>query len=384
MKNIILPFAASLFLIACAAPDSNESLTQLKERRDSLKTVMATISSELLEIEDEIARLDENFSLVQVTAFSATNSKFEHFFTVQGNIETDRNAQVYPETQGIVLNILVVEGQQVQKGQTLMTLDTDIVQKNIVEVETQYTLAKDVLERQERLWKQNIGSEVQYLEAKTNKERLENTLSTLRSQASLGVVKAPFAGVVDKITPKLGEIASPMAPVARIVSLDNMYVTANVSESYLPVVKENMRTEVVIPGIDTVDAVVSRVGRFINPENRSFEIGVKLEETDKLRPNMYCALRIYDTVLDSVITIPNSLIQQDTKGSEFVFLLDSAGASQKVRKQVITTGASAGDITLITGGLKAGDRIVDKGARRVVDGQEVEVFSAEQQTAINQ
>jgi RND family efflux transporter MFP subunit len=383
MKNIILPFAASLFLLACAAPETNESLTQLKERRDSLKNVVATASSELLSVEEEIARLDDDFSLLQVTSFIATSSNFEHYFTVQGNIETDRNAQVYPETQGIVLNILVVEGQAVQKGQTIMTLDTDIVQKNIAEVETQYTLAKDVFERQERLWKQNIGSEVQYLEAKTNKERLEKTLSTLRSQASLGVVKAPFAGIVDKITPKLGEIASPMMPVARIVSLDNMYVTANVSESYLPVVKENMRTEVVIPGIDTVDAVISRVGRFINPENRSFEIGVKLAETDKLRPNMYCALRIYDTVLDSVITIPNSLIQQDTKGSEFVFVLDKSGANYKVRKQIITTGASSGDNTLVTSGIAAGDQIIDKGARRVIDGQEVDVFSAQNQTAIN-
>jgi RND family efflux transporter MFP subunit len=367
---------------ACQPAEQNQDLATLETKRDSLKTALAGITEELTAVEEELARARGTFDVVNVTALEARSSTFNHYFTVQGNIETDRNAQVFPETQGIVQSIRVNEGQQVAQGQTLMTLDTELIRKNIAEVETQYELAKDIFERQERLWEQNIGSEVQYLEAKSNKERLENTLATLNKQVSMGVVKAPFSGVIDQVSLKVGEMASPAMPVARIVSLDEMYVTADVSENYVAAVEEGMRVEVIVPDVDTLASTIRRVGRFIKPENRTFEVTIGLDDHDHLRPNMYCALRINDLSIDSAMVVPASMVQQDTENNEFLYVLRNEGENYIVQKRLVTTGQSYRGNILVLSGIKPGDLIVDKGARRVVDGQEVELFSAPKKLAL--
>lgn len=373
MKNYISIIGAALFLIGCAAPEEEQGLARLKEQRDSLKSESTRIGAEIMAIDSKIAELSDEFSLPQVTALKVVSSDFDHYFTVQGNIETDLNAQVFPESQGIITGIYVYEGQSVSKGQRLMSLDTELIRKNIVEVETQYDFAVEIYERQKRLWGQNIGSEIQFLEAKTNKTRLENTLSTLQKQASMGTVNAPFSGIIDAITPKVGEMASPAMPVARIISLDNMYVTADVSENYLSKIAKGMPAQVIVPGVDTVFSTINRVGRFINPENRTFEIALDLTEDASFRPNMFASLRINDLHLDSVTVIPNAMVQQDSKGNEFLYVLNPKGNTYEVEKRIVTLGGSYGDNTYISSGLKPGELIVDKGARRVVSGEEVEL-----------
>lgn len=387
MKTILsfsLLFAIALVLFTgCQPPaEENAALQVLKERRDSLKTKLDALTGELTEVEEAIAKAAGTYDVVNVTALRAVPSTFKHYFTVQGNIETNRNAEVYPETQGIIKNVLVQEGDRVSRGQALMTIDTELLEKNIAEIETQYALAKDIFERQERLWEQNIGSEVQYLEAKTNKERLENSLATLNKQISQGTVRSPFSGVVDQVSPKIGEMATPAMSVARIVSLNEMYVTADVSENYVPYVNEGMNVEVVVPDVDTIPSTIRRVGRFIKPDNRTFEVTVGLEDHEHLRPNMYCALRINDTHLDSAMVVPASMVQQDTRNREFLYVLEKQNDIYVVKKRLVTTGQSYRGNILIESGLEDGDLIVDKGARRVVDGQEVELFAEPKKVAL--
>ncbi len=367
-------------LFACGGSEPVDADREaLEARRDSLKDAIGLLNAELAELETNIAEMSDDFSLLSVTAVTTAAGEYKHYFTVQGNVETDLNAMVYPETQGIVKSILVSEGQQVSKGQALLILDNELIQRNIVEVETQYRLAKDIYERQARLWEQKIGSEVQFLEAKTNKERLENTLSTLNEQLSMSTVKAPFSGMVDKINPRIGEMASPAMPVLRIISLENMYVSAQVSENYISVVKSAMPVEVLLSSGDTIAAEVKRVGRFINPENRTFDLTVDLNETANVRPNMFCALRVNDLALDSVVVIRSSMVQQDPQNREFVYVLEPNEDHYLVRKRLITTGSSYGDFSWISAGLQPGMMLVDKGARRVIEDQAVSLFQTNAQ-----
>lgn len=367
-------FAVSL--IACGGSEPTE-LDQLNARRDSLRTSINNMSTELRQVEAQINALSNEEDLIRVSAFEVKPRSFNHYFTVQGNIETDRNALVYPETQGVVKQVFVREGQRVAKGEALVALDTELMQRNIDEVQTQYDLALDIFERQARLWDQKIGSEVQFLEAKANKERLENTIATLNRQKNMGTVRAPFDGVVDQLNPKIGEMANPAMPVARVISLENMFVRAQISENYIGVVQEGMPVEVILPGNDTLVSAVRRVGKFINPENRTFEMTLDLDAGANVRPNMYCALRVNDLALDSVVVLRSSMIMQDTDNRDFVLVLEPDGDDYRVRKQNVTAGSSYGDFTWVADGLTPGAMLIDKGARRVVENERVKLFKAQ-------
>ena len=306
----------------------------------------------------------------KVTTLQVETAPFDHYFTVQGNVETDRMAQVFPLTQGTVRRILVEEGQTVRKGQVLIQLDNDVVASNQNELETRLALAKDVLARQERLWSQGIGTEVQLLEARTSVEALEESIAAFGEQVDLGSVTAPFAGTVDRIFAKEGELASPMNPAARILDLDEMYVRAKVSDHYVGKVSENQRVEVLVPGVDTLTSRIGRVGSYIEPANRTFEIVVPIEGNHIMLPNQFVSLRINDLHLDSAIALPSGLILQDREGKDFVYKIEGG----KAKRQPVRIGTAYMDRILILDGLSAGSTVIDRGAGQVVEGEAVQVL----------
>ena len=306
----------------------------------------------------------------KVTTLTVGNAPFDHYFTVQGNVETDRMAQVYPLTQGTVRRILVDEGQTVRKGQVLIELDNDVVASNQNELETRLSLARDVLGRQERLWEQGIGTEVQLLEARTNVKALEESIQAFQEQVDLGAVTAPFAGTIDRIFAKVGELASPMRPAVRVLDLQDMYVRAKVSDHYVGIVEEGQRVDILVPGVDTLTSVIGRVGRYIEPANRTFEIVVPVEESQGLLPNQFVSLRINDLHLDSAITLPSSLILQDRMGKDYVYRIENG----KATRQPVTIGTAYEDRIVILGGLTTGTTIIDRGAGQVVEGEPVQVI----------
>jgi RND family efflux transporter MFP subunit len=309
-----------------------------------------------------------------VSLHQVSTQAFDNYFWLQGNVETDFNAMVYPEMNGRIRAIRVDEGQQVSKGQSLLELDTEVIRKNIAEVETQYALAVDVFDRQKNLWDQQIGSEVQFLEARTRKEGLEGTMATLKAQMDMGVVRAPFSGVVDDIMPKLGEMASPMMPLVRVVNLDQMYIVADVPENYFGKIKSGDLVEVDVANKDTVKAQISRVGNYIKPENRTFEIRVDVDsKTQGLIPNQMASMRVNDFHADTAVVLPASLISQDARGKFFVYVVEPAGGEYKAEKTFVEPGRTYNGLTMVISGLSGNEQIVDKGVRRVVNGGLVRV-----------
>jgi len=306
----------------------------------------------------------------KVTTLTASTAPFDHYFTVQGNVETDRLAQVFPMTQGTVLRLRVEEGQSVRKGQVLLELDNDAVARNQDELETRLELGKDVLARQERLWEQGIGTEVQLLEARTNVKALEESIAAFSEQVDLGKVTAPFTGTVDRIFAKEGEMASPGRPVARVLDLADMYVRAKVSDHYVGQVTQGQRVEIVVGGRDTLVSEIARVGQYIEPANRTFEIVVPVPEGGDLLPNEFAAMRINDLHLDSAISLPSGLILQDRQGRDFVYVIEGGKA---VRKPV-TVGMAANNRVLIEAGVTDGMSVIDRGAGQVVEGEAVQVL----------
>lgn len=375
MKQSIILIGIALLAFSCGNNNENDSLSALKEKKDSLKTVYDEIATQIAIIDEQIKAADTNLRLPLVTLSNVEVKTFNHFVDVQGAVETGGNALLYPEAPGIITAILVKEGSRVNKGDVILKIDADVVLSTINEVETQLELAKQVYEKQERLWKEKIGSEMQYLQAKTNKESLEQKLKTVKQQANMYVVKSPITGVVDEILPKVGESANPGMPVARVINYNETYIKADVSENYISILKEGTPVQVNFPTIKKMfESKLSRVSDFISPTNRSFKIYIDLSDVKaELKPNLLADISIRDFSKDSAIVVPSSIIQQDRTGNNYIYVLEGNSTKQMVKKMVVKPGLSYQGQTLILEGLNGTEKYVDKGSRSIQDGDQVEV-----------
>ena len=298
---------------------------------------------------------------------------FSHAFAVQGNVETDRIANVLAEFPGVVAELLVEEGTKVSEGEALVRINTDVLVKQRAELVTQLELAQTLFERQERLWNKEIGSEVDYLQAKTGVEALNRSLATLDEQIDKAVIRAPFSGVLDREFVNVGEMAAAPMPVVRVVDLSDLYVRASVSDHYAGVVKAGQPVTVEAFGMEPVETQIRRVGQYIEAANRTIDVTVDLPRDVACGlPNMVVTVNITDLALDSALALPSSLVQQDATGQEYVYVLRGDVAT----KQPIATGVISNGMLLITDGLEPGDRVIDRGASRVVDGERVTLMES--------
>jgi RND family efflux transporter MFP subunit len=360
--------------MACQ-PSGNLELDKLNAERDSLKTVVQESNARITEINQIIAESGSDFenNLTLVESQLVTPQEFDHYFEIYGEVETNKNILLYPETQGPINSIKVKEGQRVSKGQSLASIDNQIVRSQLAELETNYALAQTTFEKQKRLWDQKIGSEMQYLQAKNQKESLESSMSTLQSQLSKSLVRAPFAGVVDEIFPNQGEMATPGMAIFRIVNLDNMFIESDVSEQHLLSVKSGTPVVVDFPTMaKSLEVTISESSKFINPENRSFRVRVDLPKNEiDLRPNQMAHLRINDYKAENALVLPSSIVMQSSQGDDFVFILEERDGNTYAKRLAVTTGHEYEGKVEIMSGLEKDMQVISKGAKSVRDGQRV-------------
>ena len=162
-------------------------------------TQLNATKSRLTAIDKAIAQLDENKGLSLITSFVAESENFDHFITVQADMKTRKNVAIFPEFAGRLLRFYVKEGQQVKKGTLLASIDDGGLQQQLEQLKLQLELAKTTFERSQRLWDQKIGTEIQYLEAKTRYESQEQQVSQMKEQLAKTKVYAPFSGTVDEL-----------------------------------------------------------------------------------------------------------------------------------------------------------------------------------------
>ena len=269
------------------------------------------------------------------------------------------------------------EGQQVSKGQRLAKIDDGGLSSQVAQQETQLALAKTTFERQERLWNQKIGSEIQFLQAKTNYEAAKNATQQLRTQLGKTIITAPFSGVVDHIIADLGEVVTPgQTPIIRLVNLSNMYVKASIPENYLKNVKNGTQVIVNLASInEEFTGTVRQVSNYINPNNRSFDIQIEIpNKSGMVKPNLIATVKVNDYHVDNAITVPENILQENSAGETIAYLYkpinDSIG---EAKRTVIKTGFSYANQTEVISGLKKGDTIIKEGAKNLRDGQKVTI-----------
>jgi RND family efflux transporter MFP subunit len=371
MTTHYLSIALILFVFAgygCSskvADDRQDKEEQLAEYRSEMDDLQKKIS----ELESELSATAEK-GLVNVSLTKVTEQPFEHFIEVLGTVQSDQNLVVSPETSGNIMEILVKVGDRVNKGAVLARLKTDALDRSVQEMEVNLDLANTMFERQELLWNQSIGSEVQYLQAKSNKETLERRLQGLRAQQAMAVITAPVSGIVDDLLQRKGEMASPAIPFARIVNLDKIYITGDVAEVYLNKIEKGDSVLVDFPVLNlTVPEVITRTASVLDADSRTFRIRVDMmNRNQKILPNLMAVFKLQTYQRPNAIVVPSILIKKDFEGA-FLFVADTDDDNQEVaRKRYIISTINDNNQTVIDSGLNAGDRIITEGYAQVTDG----------------
>lgn len=346
--------------------EKQERLAVYRDEMIALKRKIADLESEL---KDESLR-----STVAVAVTSVKKADYKHFVDVMGKVESEQNLLVSPESPGNIVSILIKEGDRVTKGQVLARLNSDALDRSIQEVDVSLDMARTLYERQDLLWKQNIGSEVQFLQAKSNMESLEKRLESLKAQKAMAVVTSPVNGVVDELIQKRGESAGPSIPFARVVNLDDIYITADLSETYINMVKKGDAVEIEFPVLGkTIRAIVARTSSVIDPDSRTFRVRVELQNKDgQIRPNLMAVLKLCTYQNPEAIVVPSLLVKTDFTG-EFLFVAEEEDGNMVARKRYIESGLKDNSVVLVNKGLDAGALVITEGFAQVVDGTRLQV-----------
>ena len=371
----VLVAIALVLAVGCGA-EKKSSLDDKKAQLSELESKADELKAQMNELKEEIALIDTANKGPQgryVTSLSLSPKSFQHYIELQGTATSDNNVSVTTEMGGNVLKILVDEGQQVKKGQELMLLDDDVIRKQINEINVALDLASTTYEKQKKLWDQNIGSEIQYLQAKNQKDNLESKLASAYAQLEKTRVKSPINGTVDAISINEGEMASPGYQLVRVVDLDEIEVHADASEAYLTSVIKGDSVSVKFPVLSkTYNAIITHAGQVIDPTNRTFKVEIKLPNKSKeLKANLLAIIEVKDYETDSTIVVPTKYIQQ-LGGKDVVYVVSKDETGQQIANRTeVKSGMTYGGSTEILSGLKPGDEIVAEGARDLVNGEAI-------------
>ena len=388
MKNILPLLIMTFLLFSCGSGEKqsvddvieSQNLKSIRAKKSELVSEQNLIKQEIKKLDIVIAELDEGKKIPLITTFNLEETDFKHFLELQGNVTTKNLLMIYPEYSGVLTNVYVVEGQKVRKGEVLAKIDDGGLSQQLAQLKIQAELAKTTYERQQRLWDQKIGSEMQYLQAKSNYEAQDQAIAQLEQQVAKTVVKAPFTGTIDDVLTEQGSVVMPgQTELLRIINLDNMYIVTDVPEKYIANITRNKKVEVEFPVLGKkMDSKVRQVGNFINPANRTFKVEVSVPNKDKsIKPNLTAKLRINDYSNENALLIPQGIISENADGEQYIYIVtDKAGNDEAVaEKKIITTGLTQGDYIEVINGLEVGNEIIQEGARSVNDGQTVKIIN---------
>jgi len=368
LQKLLYTLAVVLLVISCK-PDKQKQLIELKKQQTELTNQIQTLEKELMAA--DTTGVEEGIP-VNITVLEA--KPFAHFVEVHGKLDGEESLPIFPKSGGVVQKVFVQVGSAVKKGQILASLDDSAIQKTLDQTKSQYNLALELFERQSKLWEQKIGSEMQYLQAKSQKETLENAVASLQEQVDYTKIKSPINGTVENLPIKIGQGVSPAQAAAIVINFSSMKIVSDVPEAYGPSIRAGDSAKVFFPDLDKeLATTITTSSKYINPVNRTFQIEAKVPSSDaSFKTNMVAVIKIADYTNSQAITIPINYIQTDANGS-YVFVASNQNEKMVATKKYIKQGKSYNGLVEITQGLVAGDKIITSGYLQLNEGVKIAI-----------
>jgi RND family efflux transporter MFP subunit len=375
MKSKLYTKLLALLVIAIVVAACNGSSKDKETQLRDLKAQQAALATQISELEkgvDTKAPESGTRRSKEVGVIELTPRPFDHYITTQGAIEAVDNILVSAKTMGIITQVFVREGDVVSKGQTLAQIDNSLTLRGMEEVKSGLDLATTIYNRQKNLWDQKIGTEVQYLQAKNNKESLERRLATIKEQLDMALIKSPISGSVDAVDVKIGQNAAPGAPAFRVVSSDRLKFIANVSEAYVTDVKKGNKVQIAFGDLNkSVSGQVTFVGKAINQLSRTFPVEIALASNNDFRPNMSGELKLIFHSEEAAIVVPVNVVQ-DINGQKVVYTAETVDGKLVAKKNIVKVIGVYGNLAQVST-LKSGDKIITVGYQGLNDGELIKI-----------
>jgi RND family efflux transporter MFP subunit len=366
MKRILILLTAASIIVACG----KNAGTDKKAELEKLKKEHSDITKKIADLEAELAKENpnENQKVKFVAVDTVEVSSFTHYVEIHGQVQSDQNINVFPRSMGPVTKVYAQVGQQVKKGQVLAKIDDALISKNMEELKTRLELVTTIYNKQKNLWDQKIGTEVAYLQAKNNKEALENSLATAKEQLDNTNIKSPIDGIVDQADVKEGEMVNGARPAFRVINSSQLKATGELAESYLNTVGAGDAVIVVFPDLKKeITGKINFAAKAISPISRTFKVEVNLGNNAEYRPNMISVLKIIDYTTNNAITVPMNIIQADQEGNYVYIAVEEAG-KLTVKKAAVKVGQVYRGTAEILSGLSVGDRVITVGYQELNQG----------------
>ncbi len=362
-----LIFIVSTMMIACG--EKGSTLDQKKAELEKVRKEIAELQLKEKTLVAEIGVNATNDKLVEIQTVSVQS--FSSDLKVEGTIDADQSTIATAKMPGTVMNINTEVGSKVSKGQILASLDNSSALKGKLELEQQVAFATTVFDKQRRLWEKGVGTEIQYLSAKNQKEALEKSLNTLNNNIDMYNIKSPINGTVEAVDVKIGQVTAPGMPIFKVVNMSTIKVVANISEAYADKVTVGDVVTVELPDLNqTIKAKVSFASNFIDPLNRTFKVEVKLNGIKDVKPNMVAKLSIIDYVNPKAIVVPSNAIQR-TESEMFIMVAKQDKNKMIAEKRTIVIGKTNQDLTEVISGISENETIIVNGFQELTTGQVV-------------
>lgn len=362
---VLIIFAFSL-IFSCGGNSNDE------KKLEEYKAQYAELGSKIKELENKLGKNAIEEDAYPVSVLSLKNTSFMSFIEVPGLITSKQNVQIFAEMPGNITRIYVKEGQHIRRGQLIAKQDASTISSQLGQLEANLELAKTTFDRQQRLWDQNIGSEIQFLQAKTSVETLQKQINAIKAQVAKYYIYSPVSGVVDDIFINQGESA--MGPIARVINLRNIQMEAQLSENYIGKVKKGDEVTVIANSLDLeLKTKISAVGQIIHPDSRTFRVEAALKNPNQiLKPNMTAIMKIMLDKIDNIITIPANVIQKDGN-DDFVYIADNKEDKTIALRKYLEVNNIYQGIAAINSGLNENDQLVVQGHTELSDSMYINI-----------
>ncbi|MDC5839989.1 efflux RND transporter periplasmic adaptor subunit [Vibrio europaeus] len=329
----------------------------------------------------------EKFANMPEQSFPVTTTKVETVDWIPvieaiGFIEPNQGVTIANETSGVIDKIAFESGTQVEEGQPLVLLDSDVEKANLKSSQAKLPAAEAKYKRYQGLYKKGSISKEAYDEAEANYFSLKADIESLKASIDRREIKAPFAGVVGIRNVYLGQYLQSGTDIVRLEDTSVMRLRFTVPQTDISRISLDQEVDIFVDAYPEkpFKGSISAIEPAVNIQSGLIQVQADIPNSDgKLRSGMFARANIILPKLENQVTLPQTAITFTLYGDN-VYIISEENGEKRVKQQVVKVGERTKDIAHILEGVKAGDVVVTSGQVRLSNDAKVRVVESDATT----